>query len=118
MSLPIILPVHPVFLNGQAKEMTQVGEVSPARRKSASVDEKADFLNKLSSLDLYRPTRENIEQLFSLYGFDRCFSRLVVMRDLGIQRSNAGTFMAKLQTLNLVEPVQGEGRGKFRFKAR
>jgi len=41
----------------------------------------------------------------------------MVMRDLGIQRSNAGTFMAKLQTLNLVEPVQGEGRGKFRFKA-
>ena len=53
--------------------------------------------------------------LFLQYRFDSAFSRADIMRLAGISSTPAGELIAKLKTAELITPVKGHGKGKYRF---
>lgn len=61
-------------------------------------------------------TISHIEKLFEIYGFQDIFGRGSVGEILGIKPSGASKLLAKMVQAEIVEPVSGYGKGKYRFK--
>ena len=62
------------------------------------------------------PTRKNVLKLFDAFGFETVFARPDVMRITGITESPATTLLQKLKAADLIESVNGHGKGKYKFK--
>ncbi len=81
--------------------------------------------NPLHSRDLYignnitnvfsQKTLSNIEKLKEAFG-DDIFNRSDVMSTLKITESPASTLIKKMLDSNIIEPVKGHGKGKYRIK--
>lgn len=63
-------------------------------------------------------TRNKARILFDSYGFVGVFGRSEVMRMFGIGSSSAGNLLSKLKEQRFIEPVSGQGKGRYRFVAR
>ena len=61
-------------------------------------------------------TNFHIQKLFDKYGFEGIFGRSAVVELLGIKCSSASKFLSNLAQENIIEPVSGYGKGKYRFK--
>lgn len=61
-------------------------------------------------------TVAHIQQLFDTFGYDGIFGRSAVVELLGIQNSSASKFLSKLVQAEVIEPVSGHGKGKYRFR--
>lgn len=68
------------------------------------LDFKANATTKKRGLDLYHHC-----------GFDTAFARADIMQITGITSSPAGSLINKLKDAELIEPVVGQGKGKYRF---
>lgn len=81
-------------------------------------DEKVDI--QTEKVDIHTmfsgKTISHIEKLFEIYGFEDIFGRGAVGEVLGIKPSGASKLLAKMVQEELVEPVSGYGKGKYRFK--
>ncbi len=77
------------------------------------VDIQSPLLGKEN--DFSAKTREHILKLYEKYGYDGIFGRSDVMELLGIQSSGASKLLKKLLETDVVIPVSGKGKGKYRL---
>lgn len=81
-------------------------------------DSKVDICNILSvkGEKFSEKTVGHICRLFEKYGFEGLFGRSLVMDLLGLKASGASKFLSKILQADIIEPVSGYGKGKYRFK--
>ena len=61
-------------------------------------------------------TKVHILRLFEEFGFDEVFGRSTVMELLELKGSGASKLLSKLVQADIIEPVSGHGKGKYKFK--
>ena len=61
-------------------------------------------------------TTVHIHRLFDKYDFDRVFGRGAVMELLDLKSSGASKLLSNLMQADIIEPVSGHGKGKYKFK--
>ncbi len=81
-------------------------------------DEKVDIESVLSekSSDFSVKTTAHIHRLFEKFGFNEVFGRSAVMELLGLKGSGASKLLSNLVQADIIEPVSGHGKGKYKFK--
>ena len=58
----------------------------------------------------------HIHRLFEKFGFDGVFGRSMVMELLELKGSGASKLLSNLVQADIIEPVLGHGKGKYKFK--
>ena len=53
---------------------------------------------------------------FEKFGFDVVFGRSAVMELLGLKGSGASKLLSNLVQADIIEPVSGHGKGKYKFR--
>ena len=61
-------------------------------------------------------TTVHIHRLFEKFGFDEVFGRSAVMGFLELKGSGASKLLSNLVQADIIEPVSGHGKGKYKFK--
>ena len=81
-------------------------------------EEKVDIERVLSEKgsDFSVKTTAHIHKLFEKVDFNGIFGRSVVMELLELKESGASKFLSKLVLTDIIEPVSGHGKGKYKFK--
>ena len=81
-------------------------------------DTKVDIENILSQKgsNFSVKTTAYIHRLFEKLGFDGVFGRSAVMELLELKSSGASKFLSNLLQADIIEPVSGHGKGKYKFK--
>ena len=78
------------------------------------VDIESLFFEKSS--DLSAKTTIHIHRLFEKFGFDGVFGRSAVMELLELKSSGASKIISNMVQADVIEPVSGHGKGKYKFK--
>ena len=68
------------------------------------------------SSDFSAKTTIHIHRLFEKFGFDGVFGRSEVMEFLELKASGTSKLLANLVQADIIEPVSGYGKGKYKFK--
>ena len=84
-------------------------------QKAVVSDENQLFETLLLNLKAKKTTKETLVTLYRQFGFDTAFARADIMQLTGVTSSPAGALIDKLKTAKLVEPVSGQGKGKYKF---
>ena len=81
-------------------------------------DPKVDIESVLSEKgsDFSVKTTVHIHRLFEKFGFDEVFGRSAVMELLELKGSGASKLFSNLVQTDIIEPVSGHGKGKYKFK--
>ena len=81
-------------------------------------NEKVDIESVLSekASDFSVKTTIHIHRLFEKFGFDEVFGRSAVMELLKLKGSGASKLLSNLVQADIIEPVSGHGKGKYKFK--
>ena len=81
-------------------------------------DKKVDIESVLSEKgsDFSVKTTIHIHRLFEKFGFDEMFGRSAVMELLGLKGSGASKLLSNLVQADIIEPVSGHGKGRYKFK--
>ena len=81
-------------------------------------DRKLDIESVLSEKgsDFSVKTTVHIHRLFEKFGFNEIFGRSAVMELLGLKGSGASKLLFNLVQTDIIEPVSGHGKGKYKFK--
>ena len=61
-------------------------------------------------------TTVHIHRLFEKFGFDEVFGRSAVMELLQLKSSGASKLISNLVQSDIIEPVSGRGKGKYKFR--
>ena len=61
-------------------------------------------------------TTVHIHRLFEKFGFEEVFGRSVAMELLNLKGSGASKLLSNLLQADIIEPVSGHGKGKYKFK--
>ena len=61
-------------------------------------------------------TTVHIHRLFEKFGFDEVFGRSAVMELLELKSSDASKLLSNLVQADIIEPVSGHGKEKYKFK--
>ena len=79
---------------------------------------KVDIESVLSAKgsDFTVKTTVHIHRLFEKFGFDEVFGRSAVMELLELKGSGASKLLSNLVQADIIEPVSGHGKGKYKFK--
>ena len=67
-------------------------------------------------LDFSEKMTAHIHRLFERFGFDEVFGRSAVMELLELKSSGASKLLSNLVQADVIEPVSGHGKGKYKFK--
>ena len=80
--------------------------------------EKVDIESMISAKDneFSVKTMVHIHRLFDGFGFDGIFGRSAVMELLELKSSGASKLFSNLVQADIIEPVSGHGKGKYKFK--
>ena len=81
-------------------------------------DTKVDIESVISEKgsDFSVKTIVHIHRLFEKFGFDEVFGRSAVMELLELKGSGASKLLSNLVQADIIEPVSGHGKGKYKFK--
>lgn len=60
-------------------------------------------------------TLAHVNDLKKVYGFDNFFGRNDIISIIGIGKSRASEFISQLLEAEIIEPVSGHGKGKYKF---
>ena len=82
--------------------------------ENGKVDIKSVLSEKGSDFSV--KTMIHIHRLFEKFGFDEVFGRSAVMELLGLKGSGASKLLSNLVQVDIIEPVSGHGKGKYKFK--
>ena len=96
---------------GDAKVDIESGKVDIRNRK---VDIESVLSEKGRNFSV--KTKVHILRLFEEFGFDEVFGRSTVMELLELKGSGASKLLSKLVQADIIEPVSGHGKGKYKFK--
>ena len=79
---------------------------------------KVDIESVLSAKasDFTVKTTVHIHRLFETFGFDGVFGRSAVMKLLELKSSGASKLLSNLVQADIIEPVSGHGKEKYKFK--
>ena len=66
--------------------------------------------------DFSLKTIGHINRLLDKFGFDEVFGRSAVMELLGLKGSGASKLLSNLVQADIIEPVSGHGKGRYKFK--
>ena len=92
-------------------------------KKQDIESEKQDILYKKQNIEqivsagIPKKSASNTVQLFESFGFDRFFGRTEVMELLSLTPSPASELLRKLSAAGILAPVNGMGKGKYRFNS-
>ncbi len=80
-------------------------------------DEKFLFLMRsmIDNLDINKNTKEKVTLLFAQIDFDGIFGRTGIMDVTGISVTAAGKLISYLKNNELIVPINGYGKGKYKF---
>lgn len=84
--------------------------------KTVISEEKQLFERQLNELQLSEIMKKKVLLLHEQFGNNLCFSRADIIKVTGITSSPAGDLIKKMKKENLIIPVAGQGKGKYRFK--
>lgn len=84
-------------------------------QKAVVSDENQLFETLLLGLKAKTKTKETMVELYRQFGFDTAFARADIMKLVGVTSSPAGALIDKLKEAELIEPVSGQGKGKYKF---
>ena len=84
--------------------------------KTGLSSKKQVFENVLKNTDLTSKTKEHIIMLFNAFGYDKTFARADIMATIGLTKTPASELINKMKTANLIEPISGMGKGKYKFR--
>lgn len=102
------------------EEKVDIGDtkVDIENRKVDIQDKKVDIDSVLSEKgsDFSVKTTIHIHRLFEKFGFDEVFGRSAVMELLELKGSSASKLLSNLVKADIIEPVSGHGKGKYKFK--
>lgn len=88
-------------------------------------EEKVDIGDKKVDIEKLLSEKENnfsvkttvhIHRLFDKFGFDEIFGRSAVMELLELKSSGASKLLSNLVQADIIKPVSGYGKGKYKFK--
>ena len=96
---------------GDAKADIENAKVDIQDRK---VDIESVFSEKGSDFSV--KTTVHIHRLFEKFGFDEVFGRSAVMEILELKGSGASKLLSNLVQADIIEPVSGHGKGRYKFK--
>ena len=82
--------------------------------ENAKVDIESVLSEKGSDFSV--KTTVHIHRLFEKFGFDEVFGRSAVMEILELKSSGASKLLSNLVQADIIEPVSGHGKGKYKFK--
>ena len=104
--------------NLQGKVDIQDQKVDIENEKVDIQDEKVDIESVLSEKgsDFSVKTTIHIHRLFEKFGFDEVFGRSAVMELLELKGSGASKLLSNLVKADIIEPVSGHGKGRYKFK--
>ena len=117
--------MHKVDIHSEKVDI-RTGKVDIGHEKvdirSEKVDighEKVDIERVLSEKgrDFSVRTAIHVRRLFNQFGTETTFGRSAVMALLELKASAASKLLSNLLAADLIEPVSGQGKGKYRFKA-
>jgi len=102
---------------GQSIDKTSISDENQLfDEQKAVVSEKNQlFETLLLGLKAKASTKETMLKLYHKFGFDTAFARADIMKLAGVTSSPAGALIDKLKSAGLIEPVAGQGKGKYRF---
>ncbi len=91
--------------------------VEPKAPKVDIESEKVDIESLLSQkgTGFSVKTIVHVHRLFDRFGSDGVFGQSAVVELLALQSSSASKLIAKLLQVGIIEPVSGQGKGKYRF---
>ena len=102
------------------EEKVDIGDrkVDIENEKVEIQDKKVDIESVLSQKgsDFSVKTTVHIHRLFEKFGFDEVFGRSAVMEILELKGSGASKLLSNLVQADIIEPVSGYGKGKYKFK--
>lgn len=78
------------------------------------VDIESVLTEKVSNFSV--KTTTHIRSLFEKFGFDEIFGRSAVMELLDLKGSGASKLLSNLVQAEIIEPVSGHGKGKYKFR--
>ncbi len=76
---------------------------------------KADIQRALSDIGIQEKTIAYAIALHDKFSKDKIFGRTMVEQETGLKKSRASELLKLLLNHNLIVPVQGYGKGKYRF---
>lgn len=80
--------------------------------ENTEVDIESTLLEKNLSIK----TANHVRKLFEKFGYDEVFGRSAVMKVIDLKQSGASKFLSNLVQKDIIEPVSGHGKGKYKFK--
>ena len=80
--------------------------------QNTEVDIESTLLEKNLSIK----TANHVRKLFEKFGYDEVFGRSAVMKVIDLKQSGASKFLSNLVQKDIIEPVSGHGKGKYKFK--
>lgn len=69
----------------------------------------------IENLNANKNTKGNAKKLFAHMNFDGVFGRNDIMEITSVSITAAGNLLNKLKEAELIEPVTGQGKGKYKF---
>ncbi len=81
-------------------------------------EEKVDIEGSLSekTKDFSVKTMIHIHRLFEEYGYEEVFGRSTIMELLELKASGASKLISNLVQADIIQPVSGYGKGRYKFK--
>ena len=81
-------------------------------------DKKVDIESVLSEKgkDFSIKTAVHIRRMFEKFGYDEVFGRSAVIELLDLKNSSASKYLSNLVQADIIEPVSGHGKGRYKFK--
>ena len=82
-------------------------------------DKKVDIESVLSEKgkDFSIKTAVHIRRMFEKFGYDEVFGRSAVTELLDLKISSASKLLSNLVQADIIEPVSGYGKGRYKFKS-
>ncbi len=106
------------LLKGDSKVDIEQQKVDIGQTKVDIKQPKVDIKEKLAQCNnkLKRKTVDHIVTIYDSYGENRIFGRMQVEKVTGLKPARASQLLKFLADNNIIESVQGHGKGKYRFK--
>ena len=110
--------LHISGLLNEEKVDIQSEKVDIQSEKVNIQSEKVDIEGMISAKDneFSVKTMVHIHRLFDGFGFDGIFGRSAVMELLELKSSGASKLRSNLVQADIIEPVTGHGKGRYKFK--
>mgnify|MGYP004609790033 CR=1 FL=1 len=110
--------LHIFGLQNKKKVDIETEKVDIGKEKVDIQDTKVDIESMVFAKDnkFSVKTKVHIRRLFEKFGFDGVFGRSSVMELLELKSSGASKFLSNLAQADIIEPVSGYGKGKYKFK--